>query len=147
MKDVGPKLLERSREVFSSVSGITLQDLRDCVAAQATGTQRRDMLSALDTVAERYRCDLATIRATPAGVRRLLSSAKAAELGVRPKRLANVQSCVRKALELYGNPTTPITKRIPLTAEWSALLDLISNEQHRYGLYRLATYASAMGLG
>lgn len=109
-------------------------------------TQRRDMLSALDTVAERYRCDLATIRATPAGVRRLLSSAKAAELGVRPKRLANVQSCVRKALELYGNPTTPITKRIPLTAEWSALLDLISNEQHRYGLYRLATYASAMGL-
>jgi hypothetical protein len=146
MKSVDPKFVERSREVFSSVGGINLQDLRDRVAALAAGTQRRDMLSALDTVANRYRRELATIRATPAGIRGLFGSATAAELGLNAKRLANVQSDVRKALKLCGDAPAPLTKRIPLTIEWVALLGMVTKKQHRYGLYRLAAYASAMGL-
>lgn len=144
MKTIDPKFLERSRDVFVSVAGISLQDLRSRVTAQASGNARRDMLSALDTAARIFGRPLDAVRATPAAVRDLFGGRAAAEVGLSPKRLANVRSDVAKALRLYGEPPAAITKRIPLNLAWADLLGAVEVKHHRMALARLTAFCSAM---
>ena len=51
MNKISPDFLARSRDAFASNRGMSLQDLRDRVAERAAGIARRDLLSALDTIA------------------------------------------------------------------------------------------------
>ena len=51
------EFLARSRTVFLHSAPASLQQVRDRVMAEAVGTDRRDMLSALDTVARLFKRD------------------------------------------------------------------------------------------
>ena len=144
MKAIDPRFLEQSREIFASVSGISLQDIRDRVAVNSTGTARRDMLSAVDTAARVFNRSLGSVRATPAAIRGLFGKVSGPELGISPKRLANIRSEIGRALRLYGEPIKPITKRIPLSQDWSALLGRITVKHHRMALNRFACFCSAV---
>lgn len=146
MHQTNPEFLARSREAFRSNAPLSLKDVRDRVAASEPSAQRRDTLSAIDTVARVFEKDLSSIRASAEIVRELFGSKPALELGLKPKRYANVRSCVIKAIKDHGEPSLPITKRIPLTADWQALLDRIDRPTYRFALYRLACFCSFMGV-
>jgi integrase len=146
MTKADPKLLDRSRDVFVAVAGMSLQDLRDRVASQATGVARRDMLSALDTAARVFGRPLNSVRATPGAIRDLFGNSSGAQVGVSAKRLANIRSEIGKALRLYGESVPAMTKRIALRPEWSDLLDAIVVKHHRMGLTRFACFCSAMDI-
>lgn len=144
MKQIDPKFIERSRDVFLSNAPQSLQDIRECVAARATGTVRRDTLSALDSIERYFGKPLASIRADRKRVRELLASTNGPALSVSPKRYANVCSLVATALQTYGEPVPILTKRIPLTLDWERLLNLIEIRIRRMALHRLACFCSAM---
>lgn len=146
MNQITPDFLLKSRNAFLSNGPFSLQDIRDRVADQGSGTQRRDTLSALDSVARLFGRDLARIPAGARSIRDLFLSRTAAELGVTDKRYANIRSCVTTALKAYGEAPTAITKRIPLTPEWQALLDRIEKRTYRMALYRLASFCSFMNV-
>ena len=99
MNKISPDFLTRSREAFASNRGMTLQHVRERIAESPAGTTRRDLLSALDSVARLYGRALSQVPATVSAVRALLASKTAAQLGISEKRLANVRSllstCVR----------------------------------------------------
>ena len=144
MKDVDPEFLEASRAVFTSSAPPSLEDIRKRVAAGAVGTTRRDMLSALNRVEDLFDRPLSKIQANAKTVRELLRSKSGPQLGVSTKAYANICSGVRAALRDYGEAIVPVTVRVPHTATWSALLTTVAVEHHRTGLYRLASYCSAM---
>jgi integrase len=138
------EFLARSRTVFLDSAPASLQQVRDRVMAQAAGTDRRDMLSALDTVSRLFKRDLANIRASAKSLRPLFGSASAAQLGISDKRYANVRSCVAAALRRYSDAPAALTKRIVLSAEWTALLARVDRNTYRFALYRLACFCSQM---
>lgn len=144
MNKISPDFLIRSREAFASNRGMTLQHVRDRIAESAAGTVRRDLLSALDTAERLFGCALSQVPATANAVRILLASKSAAQLNISDKRYANVRSLLSAAVRDYGDAPQPITKRIPLTEEWQALLDRIEKRTYRMALYRLAAYCSFM---
>lgn len=146
MKHNDPDFLRRSRQAFLSGAPLSLQDIRDRVAAGAAGTDRRDTLSALDALARAYGRDLATIKAAPTTVRTLLASRTAAELGLSDKRYANIRSAVAGAIRRFGEAPAPITRRVPFAPPWDNLLDRIETHHHRAGLHRLACFCSFMGI-
>lgn len=118
----------------------TLLDVRNQVAATMTGTVRRDTLSALDALAKATKMDLAGTAATPAAVRSLLTARSAAQLDLSTKRYANICSLVRAAVRQFGGRA--VSARLVLAPEWAELLDRIPRRQYRWGLNRLATFAS-----
>lgn len=139
-----PDFLEKSRAVFASNAPPSLFDLRTRVAAGATGTTRRDALSALDSLPRLFGRELSAIRASVGTVRDLFVSRTAAELGISQKRFANIRSCVVGALNAYGEKVASITKRIPMTPAWEDLLGLNPNRHYQMALYRLACFCSHM---
>src|SRR4051794_5386333 len=136
MKPVDPAFLDRSRVAFLSSSPLSLRDIRDRVAAGASGGPRRDTLSALDTLERAYARDLAGVRADAKTVRELLASRTAAELRLSPKRYANIRSGVTTAIRTFGKVLPPITRRIPLTTPWQNLLAGVETRTYRTALYR-----------
>ncbi|MEQ9634837.1 MAG: site-specific integrase [Devosia marina] len=146
MNHIEADFLLKSRDAFLSSASLTLQDLRDRVAGGAEGTDRRDTLSALDTVARAFARDLATIKADAATVRTLLASGTAAQLGLSDKRYANVRSAIVGAVRRFGEPIVPVTRRIAFADSWRDLLNLVETRHHRFGLHRLACFCSVMGI-
>jgi hypothetical protein len=144
MNQIDPDFLARSRQVFATVAGLTLQDIRDRVATKSTGDARRDMLSALDTVQRCFEKPPSSTLATVTAVRDLFASKTAAQVGLKDKRFANVRADVKKALSLFGENLAPIVERIPPAPAWVALLESISTPHHLHSLRRLACYCSAM---
>jgi site-specific recombinase XerC len=144
MNRITPDFLARSREAFAANRGMTLQHVRERIAESASGTTRRDLLSALDSVGRLYGRDLATIPATAKSLRTLLASKTAAQLGISEKRYANVRSLLSAAIRDHAETPEPITKRIPLSTDWTALLERIDKRTYRMALYRLAAYCSFM---
>lgn len=146
MKQIDPKFLERSRTAFLSNAPLALAEIRARIAAQATGTARRDMLSALDSLERLFGRPLSSIRSTPKVVRELLQAKCGLQLGVSAKRYANICSCVATAVRTYGERIPSITKRMPLTPAWTELLGLLGDKDKvwRSALRRLACYCSHM---
>jgi integrase len=134
----------RGRQAFVENSPMSLQELRTRVDARSLGSSRRDMLSALDTIARLFGRDLSQFRASTKAVRELFLTSSAAQLGVSEKRYANVRSCVTAALRLYGEAPAPITKRITLSSDWGSLLAKIEPRIYRNALHRLACFCSHM---
>jgi integrase len=146
MKAIDPKFLEKSRTVFTSNAAMSLADIRAKVALTPASAARRDTLSALDSLARFYEKPLATIPADGRHLRSMLRDGSAARFGVSPKRFANIASLITGAVRTYGNGPQPVTSRIPLTADWKALLESVPRRQRRMALYRLASFCSHMGL-
>lgn len=146
MKAIDPKFLEKSRVAFTSNAAMSLAEIRAKVALMPATASRRDMLSALDTLARLYEKPLEVIPADGRHLRRMLKDGCAARFGVSSKRLANIASLVAGAVRTYGNGPEPVTKRIPLTDGWTALLGTISRPKRRMALHRLACFCSYMGI-
>jgi integrase len=146
MNKINTTFQMRSRQAFSSNLGLSLQDLRERIAEKEAGTTRRDLLSALDSMARLFGRDLSLIPASAKAVRPLLASKSAAQLGISDKRLQNIRSSVTAAIQKHGDAPQPITKRIPLTSDWQELLDQIEKPKYRMALYRLAAFSSHMDI-
>ena len=119
MTYMDPRFLDRSRAVFAENARPLLSDVRARVDTELKGTRRRDLLSALNTVARVMDVDLAQIRATPKFVRTLLISRTAAELGLTEQRWRNVRSGVVSAVKAFGAVPSAITELVPINAEWT----------------------------
>ena len=127
-------------------SPITLAVIRDRVAEIFTDTRRRDTLSAFDTLTKQLGIDLAQIQGDAKTVREFLADTSAVKAGLSSKRWANVCSAVRTASEEFGPKRQPITRLVPLSADWAALMASVITNEHRYGLYRLACFATSVGI-
>jgi integrase len=141
-----PKLPISDAEVFAATRPPSLAEIMRRCEAELTGTALRDTRSAFRFLHEQVGIDLETVLATPDAVRQLLGSLSAARLGVSDKRLANLSSLIRRAVEQLGPKRVWITREIEPAPEWKALLDRIPDRQHAWGLSRLACYCTAKGI-
>ncbi|MFB3087461.1 MAG: hypothetical protein ACE10E_03990, partial [Acidiferrobacterales bacterium] len=146
MTYMDPKFLDRSRAVFADNAHQSLSDVHARVDAELAGTRRRDLLSALNTLARLMDVDLAQIRATPESVRALLARCNAVELGLTERRWRNVRSAVVSAVRKFGAISFAITELVPINAEWTDLIARAPVKHLRYGLARLARFCSAMAI-
>jgi integrase len=148
MNHVDPTFLARSKAAFLSEDQTTLADMKRLAEADEdlTSTQRRGRVSALNRLEHLFGIPLEKLEASPRRARELLASKSPAQLGVSEKTFANIRSLVAKAVERYGRPVPPLTKRIAITSSWQDLLDRIEIAYQRQVLYRLATYSSVMGI-
>lgn len=142
MKPLEPQSESLTKAKILSEISETLQDIRDRASA-AKDRRRRDLLSALDSLARLSKTQLSTIQSDPNSLRAALGNLPLGESHVSRKRLQNIKSDVQAAIRLYGIPRATILKRIPLSSEWAALLDHIGDKERRYGLLRLARFGSA----
>jgi len=146
MNKIDPGFLLRSRTAFLTNAPASLKDIRDKVAAEATGTAKRDMLSAFDTFERLIGRPLSTVRADAKTLRQMLRSKSGLELGLSQKRYANVCSSITSAVRTYGAAVPPITQRIPLSQDWAKLLQRVEPAPRRMALYRLACFCTFMGI-
>jgi integrase len=148
MNYIDPTFLARSRAAFASESQSTLADVKGLAEddKQLTAIQRRDLLSALNRVEDLFQTPLEKLEASPRQMRELFASKSPAQMNLSEKTFANIRSLVTKAVERYGQPSSPLTKRIPIAPSWQTLLDRIGTAFQRQALYRLATYSTVMGI-
>lgn len=146
MNYMDPPFFDRSRTVFAGNVPPTLAQVRDRVDREWSGTNRRDHLSALNTLARVMAVDLHNIAATANTVRKLLSSRNALELGLSERRWRNVRSAVAAAVRTFGAKRNASIKQVPINGEWNTLLTRIVTKHHRHGLTRLARFCSMMGI-
>jgi integrase len=148
MNHIDPEFVARSKAAFLSREQISLADVRRLAEADEdlTNTQRRDIVSAMNRFEQLVQTSLEKLEASPRQVRELFVAKSPAQLGLSEKTFANIRSLVAKAVERYGKPVSPLTKRIAIAPSWQNLLDRIGIAYQRQALYRLATYSSVMGI-
>ncbi len=148
MQYIDPTFLARSRGAFLSDNPITLADVKRLAEVDnaLTTTQRRDLVSALNRVAQVFETPLGKVEANPRCVRELFASKSPAQLNLSEKTFANIRSLIVQTLERYAALAMPLTRRIPLAPSWRMLLDRIETAYQHHALYRLATYCSVMGI-
>jgi integrase len=148
MQYVDPTFLARSRVAFLPDNQTTLADVKRLAEGDnaLTATQRRDLISALNRVAQVFEMPLEKVDASPRRVRELLATKSPAQLNLSEKTFANIRSLVAQALERYAAPALPLTRRIAVAPSWRTLLDRIETVYQRQALYRLATFGSVMGI-
>lgn len=146
MNQMSPEFLVQARQAFTGNIGITLQDVRDKVAALPASTRRRDALSALDAVPRLFKRDLGAVQAHWRSLRALFQSRNAAQLGIKPKSYANIRSEIIRAVKNFGPVSPAVTKRIALTPAWQTLFARIDRLSYGHALSRLACFCSVMGI-
>ena len=133
-------------DVFDLGNRRSLADVLAACEAELTGTALRDTRSAFRVLTERAGADLAAILARPQDIRPLLADLSAGQLAVSEKRLANIRSCVRKAVERFGMRRTWITREITPSPAWQALFARIERREYRWALSRFACYCTVKGI-
>src|SRR4051812_18683411 len=120
MQYVDPTFLARSRVAFVSDNQATLADVKRLAEddQHLTAAQRRDLVSALNRVAQVFETPLETLGAIPRRVRELFASKSAAQVNLSEKTFANIRSLIVQALERYAGPTVPLTRRITIAPSW-----------------------------
>jgi integrase len=146
MNQMTPQFHINSRLAFAHFVGLSLHDVRANVAALPATVRRRDTLSALDAVPKLFGRDLTAVPAEWIALRALFSGQNAVQLGVSEKRFANIRSEITKAVKTYGAGCPALTKRLPLTPAWQALLASIHQLSYGQGLRRLACFCSVTGI-
>lgn len=136
--------IEGTTRIFRPEGAITLANVAERAAAELDGLARRDTASAFRTLAGRLQVDLASVPPTPAAVRSLIGGLTPGDLGVSPKRLANLRSLIVRAVERFGMRRQVATRAAPLEPAWSGLLARATPKHYRHGLNRFAVYCSAM---
>lgn len=124
----------------------TLGDVIDRLQAKRLPTSRqRDLISAIRRVAEILGEKPSHLTADVSALRMRLAQINAAEVGVAPKTWANLRANFMAALDASGLASRLAAKAAPRTKSWDELL-APRTQQTRYGLSRLATWASQEGL-
>ena len=125
---------------------VTLAEVLERVAADMSGTARRDTLSALRSLAKFANLEAATTRADAAMLRAAFEHLNEDRLGLTAKRLANIRSLSKSAVARFGTPRSWPGANARLTPEWQDLMTLVDRRELRWTLGRLATFASAIGI-
>ncbi len=120
---------------------LTAAAARDLIAGRTdlTEQQRRDLLSAINSLVRIARLPPDLVHMTPAALRTTLLQRSAAECGLEPGSKANIESRLRKVLMLAGIVDA---ETVPLALGWAAGLDALEGKA-RHGLTRLARFCSA----
>lgn len=122
----------------------TLQDVLNKIEGLETGTQKRDLKSAVNTFCRVVEKRPTEILAVPKEIRALRESVSALAMGMTERRWKNVCSGLTKAVELVRD-LVPSRNTTPLLPEWKALLDNLPSKYVR----RLSAgmrYLSAAGV-
>ncbi len=131
-------------QVFMNSAPPTMAWVRDRVAAEMTGTKRRDTLSAFNSLGRALKLEWETVRVTATNIRDILVGRTAAELSFTEQRWRNIRSLIHGAIKAFNPPLQAMTKRIPLSHSWEHLLVTIPKKHWRHGLTRFACYCSAV---
>lgn len=113
-------------------------------AEKLGATRRRDLASAVRRVAGLLSQEPAAIPLDMAAIAVGLASVSPVAAGMTLKRLANIRSDFRAAIEASGMVPVSLNER-PLTPAWQTLFDRLSGHRAHIGLSRLARYASGEG--
>jgi hypothetical protein len=133
MNHIDPEFLARSKVVFLTDARFTLADVQRVAETDVTltGTKRRDLLSALARIPHLFQTPLETLPASPRRLRELFASKSPVQVNLSDKTFANLRSLALQALDHYGRPTLPVTKRVAIASDWRILLDRIEKPYNR----------------
>lgn len=121
----------------------TVMSLISC--ADLSETQKRDMLSAVRTVARTLGGAPEAIPADVAGLRRRLDAVSPEAIGMARARWANIRSLLNKGLALAG-PTMPGRAVAPLRPDWEALAAGLA-QNRRIRILPLLRHLGGKGVG
>jgi len=133
-------------QTFETGNTLYLSDVIARVKAELNGNQRRDTLSAFNTLGKRAGVSLEATPANAKSLRPVLADLNAIRLGVSPKRLANIRSLITQAVARFGMQRRWIGNDIELTEDWRVLLEPVPKPQYKWSLSRLACYCSVKGI-
>jgi hypothetical protein len=109
-------------EVFAALRPKSLGEIRRQCESQLDGTALRDTRSAFRFIEQKLGANLDAVPGTASEVRSLLERITPALADVSPKRLENIKSLIRKAVERFGSRRVWITREVALSPEWEALM-------------------------
>jgi integrase len=133
----------------SLTTASSLAEIRHFLQADQTipASRRRDMSSALATVAKALDRPLDAIKANPAELRTALARLTPAMVGLKPGRWRNVHSLLGAALAHFGIVKVQSRLRDKPSAAWMAILPLLgTGVGKRFHLARFARYCSQAGV-
>ena len=110
-------------------------------------TRRRDLQSALRTLARMINRDPAEIPANINWLHVRLRRVNPASFDISKKRFSNIKSDALKALELAAASRERADWLAPLSPKWEALWNAIHNKHDRWKLSRFMRYCSALQIG
>jgi integrase len=105
--------------------------------------RQRAMISALRTIARLLEADPAAIPADPRSLRQRLGTVSPVIHRISRRRFDNMRSLTLAALRRVGVRNLPGRAREPLTSDWEALREHLSDAKARIGLSRFLHYCSA----
>lgn len=132
---------------FKDLKIITLKDVLATCVLEFSGGQLRDTRSAFRALSERAGVDLEETIAVAHVVRPLLDNLDPATLGVSTRRLDNIRSLIRGAVDRFGQKRrSPLNPDKDLLPSWRDLIARIEVREHRWALTQLALYCSGIGM-
>ena len=110
---------------LKTCSMMSLRNLLDMLQDDQTlpEPRRREMMSAVRTIAKVLKREPHLIPAAPHQLRDLLNRALPTAVGVSSTRFRNAKSLLRKTLALYNSSIMPACSRAALHSGWAVLLE------------------------
>lgn len=132
-----------------SLANILAAVLNLPVSSEKEKKKKAELASSLNTVGRLLNRSLADLPSDAACLRAMLDDVHHAQVGISPKRLANVKSDLAAALKLTAS-SLAISRPKKLrpecrTQEWKEFLAGLETNWQRYTLARLATFCSIFG--
>jgi hypothetical protein len=139
---------DHSGNPFADPASLTLEDVLKRVAAaqNLTPRQKREITSAVNSTALWLHRTPAEIPANHEYLRRAFQRLDFGTLGVGRARIKNVQSLMKRGLEVVGVPTSG-GYLAPLNPTWARLKDKIADPYPRGCLARFLRFCSVRGIG
>lgn len=140
---------EDARNAFADPVGPTLENVleRAASADSLTPRQRREISSAVNSAALWLHRTPAEIPANHGYLRRAFERIEHGTLGIGRARFRNVQSLVKRGLEVAGVPTSGRSYLAPLNPIWTALRESITDPYPRECIQRFMRFCSVKGIG
>ncbi len=112
-----------------------------------TEVQRREMRSAINTIAKVLKAPPHLIPVSADQLREQLHRALPTAVGVLSLRFRNAKSLLRKALALYDPKVMPARSRVGLLPGWEVLIEAPEARPLQRGLARFSKYCSSAAIG
>ena len=130
------------------VPGLTLADVLERLNAkpELSDRRRRDLASAVRTVARLLRRNPAEVDADLDALRTRFDPIHPVQAGMSAKRLANVKSDLLAAITMTRSVRRIHIRKRPRAAEWDAFLATVEVKNQRWSLSRLAKFCSTAGI-